>query len=56
MDIEQAFILFAIIVLLFIGGLIFLIVYGILKKKKAFWVTGVVIASICMLMYFYNCY
>ncbi len=55
-NIALVFIIGAIVSLLFIAGLLFLIIYGLSKKKKAFWITGTVIASICILLYICNYY
>ncbi|MES2763668.1 MAG: hypothetical protein V4677_15745 [Bacteroidota bacterium] len=50
-NIALSFIIGAIICLLLIAGILFLIIYGILKKKKPFWITGIVIAVIWLCLF-----
>lgn len=52
-DILPLIIIGFIISLLVIAGILFLIIYGLLKKKKAFWISGCAIALLCLLLYLF---
>ncbi len=38
---------------LFIGLILFLLIYGFIKKKKSFWISGLALALASILLYFF---
>jgi hypothetical protein len=53
-NIALPFVIEAILSLILIAGLLFLIIYGVVKKKRAFWIGGMVITAICLFMYVFT--
>ena len=42
-----------IILLILVVGILFLIIYGLRKNKKWYWISGCIIATLCILLYLY---
>ncbi|MBI3518623.1 MAG: hypothetical protein HY062_04600 [Bacteroidetes bacterium] len=49
----EVFIAGAILSMLLMVGILFLILYGIFKKKKAFWLTGTLLAVVWLFLYLF---
>jgi hypothetical protein len=53
-DLGTAITIFVILSLLFIGGILFLIIYGLVKKKRVLWITGVAVGVVSMFLWVFT--
>jgi hypothetical protein len=53
-DFGTAIAIFAFLSILFIVGILFLIIYGLVKKKRVLWLTGVIVGIISLFLWVFT--